>query len=372
MEAPRAYLEEWMRKYYFAADYDIGSSGVQNWSFREVRDMAGIEWAELDAMVFNDSETLGAPGLRQALARRFTGGDVDRVLCSHGSSEANYLAMRALLEPGDEVVVPTPRYPQLGTVAEMSGCKIVSWPLHFEEGFAPRLDELRRVASKRTRMIVVNFPHNPTGVSISAEQQRELVAFCAELGAYLVWDGAFAPLVYDGEPLPDPIATYPRAISLGTLSKAYGLPGMRVGWCLAAPDVLDRMVRLRDHTTLHLSPFIERLAQGVIDHAEKFVSPRLNQARQNRDVLGAWVEASGGRVNWTRPAGGVCAAVGFAGIADTRELCRHLVERHRTLTVPGYCFGDPRWIRLGFGASTKDLEEGLRRVMVTLGELEPS
>lgn len=368
MEAPRAHLEEWMRAYYFATDCDIGSSGVQNWSMKEVRELVGLEWPELDALVFHDSETLGAPGLRRALAERYTGGDMTRVMVTHGSSEGNYLAMRTLLDPGDEVVVPTPRYPQLATVAEMVGCTIVPWALEMEEGFAPSLEVARRVIGPKTKMVVVNFPHNPTGVTITRSQQAELIALCANVGAYLIWDGAFAPLVYDAPPLSDPTLAYDRAVSLGTLSKAFGLPGMRVGWCIAAHDVLARMVRLRDHTTLHLSPFIELIAQRVIQQAERLVAPRLEQARRNRAIVAEWVMANSDHVAWTIPAGGVCAAVRFTSVRDVDAMCHRLARQHRTLVVPGSCFGDPRWIRLGFGGPTDELREGLRRVAAALDE----
>lgn len=232
----------------------------------------------------------------------------------------------------------------------------------------PSLSDARRVISSRTRMVVVNFPHNPTGTTISPAEQSELVGLCAEVGAYLVWDAAFAPLVYESAPLPEPTLSYERAVSIGTLSKAFGLPGMRIGWCIATPDVLSRMARLRDHTTLHLSPLVERIAERVVRHAERFVAPRLQQARLNRSIVGTWVDGHEGQVAWTAPIGGVCAAVQFPRVRNIEALCRRLAEKHRTLVVPGTCFGDPRWIRLGFGGATSELREGLRRLDLALQE----
>src|SRR4051794_16470736 len=113
MQMPPALLEEWMRDYYFTTEMDIGSSGVQDFSLAEIRQLLGLAWEDLDRIVFHDSQTLGGSNLRQAIADRWAGGDVRRVMATHGSSEANYLLMKALLAPGDEVVVADPCYPQL-------------------------------------------------------------------------------------------------------------------------------------------------------------------------------------------------------------------------------------------------------------------
>jgi capreomycidine synthase len=363
---PRAYLEEWMREHYFAAEIDIGSSGVESYSLKQIRDLAGPSSEALDAVVFRDSQTLGGDAVRAAIARRMAEDDVSRVMVTHGSSEANYRVMRTLLEADDEIIVPQPRYPQLATVAEMIGCRILQWELRWEDGFAPSIAELRRLITPRTHMVVANFPHNPTGTTLSRHEQRQLIDICAEAGAYLVWDAAFSDLVYDTEPLPDPALSYARAISLGTLSKAFGLPGLRIGWCIGAPDVLAGMVRLRDHMTLHLSPLVELIAEHAIEQADRLLAPRLAQASHNRQCLADWVAANAAQVSWTPPRGGVCAAVAFAGIDKTDALCVRLSRVYKTLVVPGICFGDGRWIRIGFGGATVTLVEGLRRINLAL------
>jgi aspartate/methionine/tyrosine aminotransferase len=204
MKVPLALLEDWMRQYYFAVDFDIGSSGVEDYSLAELRRILGIEWEHLDAIVFHDSQTLGGSRLRQAIADRWAGGDAGRAMATHGSSEANFLVMNALLEPGDEVVVTDPCYPQLFLVAEALGCHFQRLPLRAEEGFRPDVERLCGMIGPSTRMVVLNFPHNPTGAHVEPREQREVIAACARVGAYLVWDGAFSEITYEGPPLPDP------------------------------------------------------------------------------------------------------------------------------------------------------------------------
>lgn len=358
----QALLENWMRDYYFETDFDIGSSGVESFSLAQLRELLGIGWDEVDGIVFDDSWTLGGPALRQAIADRSAGGDVSTVMATHGSSEGIYLVMNALLEGGDEVVVLDPIYQQYYSIAESIGCSMKSWPLRAEAGFAADVGEARALINDRTRMVVVNFPHNPTGTSLTPGQQGELIEAASKVGAYLVWDNAFAELAYDREPLPDPRTRYDRAITLGTLSKAYGLPGLRVGWCLAAPDVLERLVQLRDYITLHLSPLVELVAQRAIEQSDILLDIRRRQARANLNILSAWAEQHAEDVEFTRPQGGVCAFPRLRRVAETESFCRQLAHADRVLLVPGTCFNHPQHVRLGFGGPTEKLREGLARL----------
>lgn len=362
MKVVPAHLEYWMRDYYFSTEIDIGSSGVENFSFGELRQLFNITPDDLDRIVLRDSRTLGDPDLRTAIGNRWCNGNAERVMATNGSSEAIYLIMNSLLEAGDEVVVLDPAYQQLFSLAETIGCKLKHWPLHFENSFRPDLSEARRLISPQTRMIVVNFPHNPTGASLTPAEQDELIELAAGAGAYLVWDAAFAELTYDSPVLPDTGERYDRSITLGTLSKAYGLPGLRVGWCLAAPEVLDHLVRLRDYTTLALSPLVEHVATRAIENGDLLVQPRLVQARHNLDLLLAWANRHSEFVSVARPQGGVCVFMRLHGVADSEGFCRQLADEYKVLLVPGTSFRQPNHVRLGFGCSTAELTEGLSRL----------
>lgn len=362
MEVVPAHLEYWMRDYYFNTEIDISSSGVENFSFGELRQLFNITPDDLDRIVLRDSRTLGGPELRTAIGNRFANGNAERVMATNGSSEANYLIMRSLLNPGDEVVVLDPSYQQLFSIAETIGCRLKRWPLRFENSFRPDLNEARDLIGPETRMIVVNFPHNPTGASLTPAEQDQLIELAAAAGAYLVWDAAFAELTYDSSELPDPGEQYDRSITLGTLSKAYGLPGLRVGWCLAAPDVLESLVRLRDYTTLALSPLVEYVATSAIENGDVLVQPRLAQARHNLEQLLTWAKLNSEFVSVVRPRGGVCAFARLHGIADSEDFCRQLADKHSVLLVPGTSFNQPDFVRLGFGCSTAELTTGLSRL----------
>ncbi|MEU6540664.1 capreomycidine synthase [Streptomyces sp. NPDC047000] len=368
MHLPRAALEDWMRDFYFDTAIDLGSSGVQCWSLGELRRLLGITAEELDGIALDDSPSYGGPALRRAIADRFAAGDTDRVMATHGSTEAIFVVMNALLSAGDEVVVVDPAYHSLTSVAEAIGCRLVPWRLRPETGFRPDIGELRALVTPRTRMIVANFPHNPTGAHLTREQFDELLALVDGHDLHLVWDAAFAELVHGHEPLPDPSTLHDRCVGLGTMSKAYGLPGTRVGWCLAAPEILARLVPLRDALTICVSPLTEHLAARALDGADVLLADRRAQASRNLERLEEWAGDNADLVSWTRPWGGVTAFPAFPGVADTEDLCRELGRRHDVLLVPGSGFGHLDRVRLGFGGAEDRFAEGLTRLRKALAE----
>jgi capreomycidine synthase len=369
MDIAVAGLEAWMRDYYHNVDYDIGSSGVRDLSMAEFSQLCGFSLAELESMVFHDSESFGGHRLRAALADRWVGGDADRMMVTHGSSEAIYLVMHLALEPGDEVIVVDPAYQQLHDIAAWRGCRVTRWPLDVTNGFAPDLARLRELAKSRPRMIVVNFPHNPTGVSITAAQQQEIVAIAAESDAWLVWDNAFGELTYGASSLTPP-AWYDKCIAFGTFSKSYGLAGLRVGWCLAPPELLARMALLRDYIALYVSPVLEFFAEQAVRHADRIVAMQREHAGENLRLLREWADTVPELVRFATPDGGVSAFVEFLDQPDVERSCRRLAEEHRVLIVPGVCFGDAfqDYARLGFGGTTAELATGLSRLEKVLRE----
>jgi capreomycidine synthase len=359
MKLPPFLLENWLREYYFNAKIDIGSSGVENFSIADLREILGFRPEDLDRIVFQDSSALGEHKLRKVIAQRWGNGDPNRVIVTHGSSEAIYLIMNTLLQAGDEVVVLVPSYQALFSIAESIGCQLKPWQLRYERQFAPDIEEAKSLISARTRMVIVNFPNNPTGALLSVEEQKDLINSVARIGAYIVWDAAFAELTYNSSPLPDPGLQYDRAISIGTLSKAYGLPGLRVGWCLASPDLLANFVKLRDYITLSLSPLVEFIAQQVVEKADLLLNIRLQQARVNLNILAEWVNQHQEVVRWVPPKGGVCALLQLCKISDVEAFCHNLAYSHGVLLVPGTCFNYPTYVRLGFGGATPYLKQGL-------------
>jgi capreomycidine synthase len=356
---PEPYLEAWYRSHLPSAEIDISSSGVEPYTFEEVRRLAGIRSDELDAILLNDSLTLGATPLRKAIAARYAAGDTSRVLVTHGSSEAIFLVLGALLGPGNRVCVLAPIYHSLRRYVELSGAGMSEIQLHdVVESYC----DWRELLPEGTRCVVVNFPHNPTGYAPTPEGMQGLRGRCAEIGAWLVWDAAFEELQMSQTSVRLTYEPGERVVRFGTFSKAFGLPGLRVGWCIAPPEILELTLPIRDRTTLFLSPLVEAIATKVVQAADAFVGHRAQQARHNLRLVDSWIESEGEQLSWMRPHGGVCGLIRLAGVQDTESFCMELLHRHGTLLVPGRAFDEPDAVRLGFGGSTQSLVAGLGRV----------
>jgi aspartate/methionine/tyrosine aminotransferase len=205
----------------------------------------------------------------------------------------------------------------------------------------------------------VNFPHNPTGVTLTHAEQGEIVRIAQRHGAYLLWDGAFEDLVNDTPPLPAVSTLYDRGISFGTLSKAYGLPGLRLGWGLVPPELLKAAITVRDYTSLALSPLVEFVGCRVLSAADRLLRPRLEMAARNRSILQDWMSAHRETVSCADVLAGVVAFPALLSVPDTVDFCHRLMKECQVLLVPGDCFDHPGRVRLGFGGDSADLCKGL-------------
>ncbi|MFI2371885.1 capreomycidine synthase [Streptomyces sp. NPDC018833] len=359
-------LEEWYRRHLGPDIHDISSSGVHPYSFAEIRDLCSIPAADLDEIVMDDSVSQGGAGIRQAIADRYARGDARRVMVTHGSSEAIALTLTTLLHPGDRVVVQEGIYHSLGHYPRAAGCEVAELPAAAVRDGEIDPDVLERLITPGTAAVIVNFPHNPSGLTLSPQGLTALTERTAATGAVLVWDAATAEIAHRWEALPDPGAVGGGTVSYGTFSKTFGLPGLRVGWAVAPPELLTATFPLRDRTTLFLSPLVELVAERAMRNADVLIGARAAEARRNLAYLTDWMAEHQDLVRWTPPEGGVCALPVFreleraaAGPAAVERFCLELLSRHRTLLVPGTAFGVPHGARLGFGGPEVSFRAGL-------------
>jgi capreomycidine synthase len=359
-------LEDWMREFYFTTQYDIGSSGVKNFSLKELFDIIGITTSDLNSIIFDDSETFGNHELRQCIANRWGDGDFSSVLVGNGSNEIIYLLLNTLLSKGDEVIVLRPIYHTLGKLAESLCGNIKEWVLDPCNNFQPNLEDLKKLITSKTRMVIVNFPHNPSGVSITKNQLDELISIVSEVGAYLIWDAAFEEFVFQGSPLPNPYLTYNKTVYIGTVSKSYGLAGLRLGWCISNPEIIKKCELIKDYTSLYVSPLNEFIGIHVVKNIEKITANIVPQVKTNYQRLSAWLTEHNNKIGGILPHGGVSTFLKILGCKDTQNFCKKLAKEKKTLLVPGICFGHSEFVRLGFGALPQNFEEGLSNLSQSL------
>ena len=354
MHLEKALLEDWMRAFYSTTRYDLGSSGVKNFSIKELFDLIGLTPDDLNNIVFDDSDTFGNHELRQCIATRWGDGDHSSVLVGNGSNEVIFLLLNSLLSKGDEVIALRPIYHTLGKLAESLCGNVKEWVLNPSNNFQPNLEDLKKLISPKTRMVIVNFPHNPSGVSITKDQLGELIDIVSGVGAYLVWDAAFEEIVFHGSPLPNPYLLYNKTVYIGTVSKSYGLAGLRLGWCISE--------NIKDYTSLYVSPLNEYIGVHVVKNIEKITANIIPQVKTNYQRLLSWLKEHNDKVSGSLPHGGVSTFLEILGCKDTQNFCKILANKKKTLLVPGRCFGHPEFVRLGFGTLPQSFQVGLNNL----------
>nr|MDQ3045538.1 aminotransferase class I/II-fold pyridoxal phosphate-dependent enzyme [Chloroflexota bacterium] len=319
--------------------------------------------ARLLAMPLNYSEACGTLALRSAIAATYPATTPDQILVTTGAIEANYLLFHTLLKPGDHVVAVHPAYQQLHSVPQAIGCHVSLWELRDEGGFHYDLDDLRQLVTPQTKLIIVNTPHNPTGAMLREEQLREIYALAEANDAYLLCDEAYRWLdIPGGDPFAPPARSVgAHGISVGTLSKPFGLPGLRIGWIAATDDVISACWSMRDYISLSPGKLSDALAVIAIENRDAIIARNQPIIEQNLVTALDWFAAQADVATWSPPRGGLLALMKFDLPIDSLALANRLAEEYSVMLAPGSAFGYESHLRLGLGQDPEIFAEGLRR-----------
>jgi aspartate/methionine/tyrosine aminotransferase len=366
-------LERWMTTYETMVAYDIAESGIFPMTIRELLDLEppaarDQTLARLLDLRLGYSEARGTQELRELLAATYQSTTPDEILVTTGAIEANFLLFNALLEPGDHVVAVNPAYQQLNSVPRAIGCDVALWRLRPDNGFRYDLAELERLVTPRTRLIVVNTPHNPTGSMLSADDLRRIYDLAASLGAHVLCDEAYRWLeLPGGEPLAPPVRDLGDAgISVGTFSKPFGLPGLRIGWIAATPAIVAACWGLRDYVSLSPGKLNDALAALALRHRDAIQARTRAIVAENLDTAEGWFAKHADLVTWTPPRGGLLALMRYHVDVPSLDLANRLAEDYSVMLAPGSAFGYEGYLRLGIGATPPVFAEGLARTAACL------
>jgi aspartate/methionine/tyrosine aminotransferase len=276
------------------------------------------------------------------------------------------------VEPGDEVVMVLPSYMQLWGVLRHFGAKVVGVPLREERGWSPDLEELRRAVTPRTRLVAVCNPNNPTGTVLSEEARAALVGAAAAHGAWILSDEAYRGAEREGPETASLWGHYDRVLVTGGLSKAYGLPGLRLGWVVAPAALSAELWARKDYLTISPGALSDLLGRRALDPR---VRPRILERtrailRANYPVLEAWVQRYRHAFGLVPPRAGAIAYLRYAWKVNSTELVLRLRDEQSVLVVPGDHFGMDGYLRVGFGNEPEDLRAGLARIDAVLDRLD--
>ncbi|MDP9364540.1 MAG: aminotransferase class I/II-fold pyridoxal phosphate-dependent enzyme [Chloroflexota bacterium] len=361
-------LERWMTTYELRVDCDIAESGIFPLTTNNLLDLVAPAERErilgdLLDLRLGYSEAPGSLELRTLLAGTYRETGPDEVLVTTGAIEANFLLFNVLLEAGEHVVVVHPAYQQLESVPRAIGCEISRWRPRQENGFRFDVDDLAALVTPRTKLIVVNTPHNPTGATLSVDQLRRVYDLADGVGARLMVDEAYRWLEVPGvTPLPVPARDLgQRAISVGTFSKPFGLPGLRIGWMAAPADVVAQCWAMRDYVSLSPGKLNDALAVLALRHRDRLVERTRDIVARNLATAEAWFAAHRDLAEWTPPQGGLLALMRYFADVPSLSLANRLAEEYGVMLAPGSAFGYERYLRIGIGQEPAIFAEGLAR-----------
>ena len=352
MTLPPFALERFFAAYEFTTPHILCASDCESLELEQVLMMATPETAALwRDLTFDYTESAGHPRLRQEIAALYTGIAPDQVLVL-APEEGIYLAMQALLAPGDHAVCMFPGYQSLYAVAEARGCTVSRWEPRIEgDGWRFALDDLLTLLRDDTRLLIVNLPHNPTGALLSPADWECLLALCAARRLMLFSDEMYRGLERDDEALlPSACERYPRAITLSGLSKAFSAPGLRIGWLITQDEaLLARCAALKDYTTICNSAPSEVLALIILEAREHIVAANRAVIAMNRRQVDAFFAAHAERFFWLGPQAGSVAFPQYLGEASADAFCAAARQEAGVLLAPGSLWGYDRHFRIGLG-----------------------
>lgn len=345
-------LERFFARYEFKAPYLLCCSDCEAMSIKDLLKLQAGSEEEFLQTWLGYTEAPGNPQLRQQIASLYQNIAPHQVLVHSGAEEAIYNLIASQLQPGDHVIVQTPCYQSLYELPKAFGCRVSGWQLRpATSGWQADLDELKSLINDRTRLIIVNSPHNPTGHLFSLAQWQQIIDLAARQDILLFADEVYKYLEYEQEPLPWACDLYEHAVSLGVMSKSFGLPGLRIGWIATRDTAVYRaMATFKDYTTICNSAPSEYLATLALKHRSAILERNRSLIQENLQHLDQFFLRHQERFTWLRPQAGPIAFPAFRGSVSATGFIEKLVQESGILLLPGSCYDyDDRHFRIGFG-----------------------
>ncbi len=365
-------MERMMSKWENVVDYNLSESGVHSMTLGELLAMDGKSPDALADVEFNYPQANGTVELRQIIARYYPGAGPDNVLVTVGAAEANYLALQTLLDPGDEAVIMMPNYMQVWGVAMNYGLRVKTFKLLEAEGWAPDLAELERVVGPETKLIAVCNPNNPTGRIMTEAEMSAVVATAERVGAWILADEVYAGAERQtDDEAPSFYGRAERVIAVGSMSKAYGLPGLRIGWAVGPAGTLDELWARHEYTTISTTMLSNKLTAIAMSEAVRpqILARTRKFIRDGYPVLEEWMRSHGNTFSVVPPEAAAIAFVRYHIDINSTQLVERIRDDKSVLIVPGDHFGLDNYVRISYGLPHDYLTAGLDRIHEAIMEL---
>lgn len=362
MRVPPFKLERYFARHEFAVAHLLCSSDCESMS---IQDLLSLEPGAREAFLaqrLGYTESSGSPSLRLEISRLYAGIGPEQILVHAGAEEAIFIFMHATLERGDHVIVQRPCYQSLFEVARGIGCHVTAWQAREENGWSPDLGELKTLVRPDTKAIIFNTPHNPTGFHMQIRQFQELIGLADAKGITVFSDEVYRGLERsEADRLPAACELSERAVSLGVMSKTYGLAGLRIGWIATRNEpVRARMASMKDYTTICASAPSEFLAEIALRHGETIAARSRAIISANLALLDAFFARHADSFSWQRPPAGPIAFPRLLR-GEVESFCDRLAQAKSVLLLPGTVYEDQgNHFRIGFGR--RNMPQALQRL----------
>jgi len=355
-------MERWQSALENRVEYNLSESGVHPLQLDELLDGDGTRLLK-ESLGY--SQTNGTEELRRTIADMYVGANQENVLVTNGSSEAIFVATWSFLERGAEIAMMLPNYMQIWGLARTFQARVRPFWLRNQDGeWATDLRALEKGVGKRTRLIAVCNPNNPTGAIVGEDVVDEICRIAKKVRAWILSDEVYQGTELDGRTTPTFWGKYERVIVTNGLSKAYGLPGLRIGWLVSKKELVSKLWAYHDYTTIGPSALSDYLARKALQPEKrgKILARTRKILQANLPVLKSWVERHRDNFSFTPPSAGAIAFLRYLLKINSSELADRLVREKSTLIVPGDHFGMDGFVRIGYGPPEGYLTAGLDRI----------
>lgn len=357
-------VEEWMNAYEGGAKYNIAETCVESMSVKELLALVGDKesdfMSELAELKLTYGDITGFPPLKEGIASLYRTLKGDNVITTHGAAGANHHLFLSLISPGDKVVSVMPTYQQLYSIPRSLGARVEILKLRKENAFLPDLNELERLVGSDTKLICINNPNNPSGALMSAETLMNIVEIARRAGAYLMADEVYRHLMQDDVYSESVADLYEKGISVGSMSKAFSMAGLRLGW-LATRDkeAMREFLAHRDYDHISSGMLDERVAALAVKNKDAIFARNRAIVRENLAVLDEWIKGKR-EFGYVKPFAGTTALVYYDYDIPSYRFAEELFETEGVFVTPGDCFGEPKCFRIGYACNKNTLIAGLK------------
>ncbi|MGI6124940.1 MAG: aminotransferase class I/II-fold pyridoxal phosphate-dependent enzyme [Acetivibrionales bacterium] len=356
-------VERWMNTYENDAVYNLAETDAKPFTLAELLHIGDFEELkkQLLEIKLSYNPTTGSSKLREVIASLYDNTRPENVLVTTGAIEADFHITNSLVEPGDTVIVQFPAYQALYSTAKARGANVKYWHMKLENDFEPDLNELFELVDDKTKLMVLNIPHNPTGAVISKAQLKTILGWAEEKNFYVLCDEVYHEFKLNNGIIPPyGRSLSPNAVSVGSMSKAYGLSGLRLGWIVGPVDLVNKCWSWKDYTSISNAPINDFLASFALVNRPKVMERNLAIASKNFTTLVEWFKQHEQFFDYVVPKAGVLCFPKIRNLPVTsEELCKRIFYERKLLIVPGECFEMPGHLRIGFGNDSNMFETGL-------------